>query len=92
MAQLIVRNLPDAAKERLKRRAKSNGRSLEAEVREILTLAPEVTPAPANVGTAFVDEVIAKLRKIGITSKDIDELNDNIAELRRDQRVFDLEK
>ncbi len=36
MAQLIVRNLDDRAKERLRTRAKRNGRSLEAEARAIL--------------------------------------------------------
>jgi plasmid stability protein len=36
MAQIIVRNLDDSVVERLRSRAKSNGRSLEAEVRLIL--------------------------------------------------------
>ena len=36
MAQILVRNLDDRLKVRLQRRAKRNGRSTEAEVREIL--------------------------------------------------------
>jgi plasmid stability protein len=36
MAQLIVRNLDDAVKERVRRRAARKGRSMEEEVREIL--------------------------------------------------------
>ena len=36
MAQLLVRNLDEPLKKRLQRRAKRNGRSMEAEVREIL--------------------------------------------------------
>ncbi|HZP06649.1 MAG TPA: antitoxin [Terracidiphilus sp.] len=36
MAQILVRNLDDRLKLRLQRRAKRNGRSTEAEVREIL--------------------------------------------------------
>lgn len=36
MAQILVRNLDDALKARLQRRAKRNGRSMEAEAREIL--------------------------------------------------------
>lgn len=36
MAQLVVRNLEDAVKTRLQRRARRNGRSMEEEVREIL--------------------------------------------------------
>jgi plasmid stability protein len=41
MAQILVRNLPDAVKARLQRRAERNARSLEAEVREILGSVPE---------------------------------------------------
>ena len=41
MAQLLVRQLDDDAKERLKARAERNGRSLEAEAREILEAAAE---------------------------------------------------
>ncbi len=36
MGSLLVRNVPEAIKERLKRRAKKHGRSMEEEVREIL--------------------------------------------------------
>jgi plasmid stability protein len=36
MAQMIVRNLEDAVKRKLQRRAARHGRSMEEEVREIL--------------------------------------------------------
>ena len=36
MAQLVVRNIEDDLKERLRRRARLHGRSMEEEVREIL--------------------------------------------------------
>ena len=36
MAQILVRNLDDRLKARLQRRAKRNGRSMEAEARDIL--------------------------------------------------------
>lgn len=36
MAQLVVRNIENAVKAKLQRRAKRNGRSMEEEVREIL--------------------------------------------------------
>lgn len=36
MAQLVVRNLEDEVKERLRRRARRHGRSTEEEVRNIL--------------------------------------------------------
>jgi plasmid stability protein len=39
MAQLLVRNLENAVKARLQRRAKRNGRSMEEEVRDILRAA-----------------------------------------------------
>jgi plasmid stability protein len=37
MATLTIRNLDDAVVERLKQRARANDRSLEAEVRQMLT-------------------------------------------------------
>jgi antitoxin FitA len=42
MAQLVVRNLEESVKRRLKQRAVKNGRSLEGEVREILKLSVKV--------------------------------------------------
>ena len=39
MAQLLVRNLENAVKARLQRRARRNGRSMEEEVRDILRAA-----------------------------------------------------
>jgi plasmid stability protein len=36
MAQFVVRNIEDSVKARLQRRARRNGRSMEAEVRDIL--------------------------------------------------------
>ncbi len=45
MAQLIVRNLDDEVKEKLKAQAVRNGRSLEGEVRDILEMAMAELPA-----------------------------------------------
>ena len=39
MAQLLVRNIENGVKERLQRRARRNGRSMEEEVRDILRAA-----------------------------------------------------
>lgn len=47
MGQLLVRNLPDGVKERLRVRADSHSRSLEAEAREILAAAVSVDPVLA---------------------------------------------
>jgi plasmid stability protein len=44
MAQLVVRNLDEGVKRRLKQRAVKNGRSLEGEVREILSLSVKKEP------------------------------------------------
>jgi plasmid stability protein len=46
MAQLLVRNVDEETVARLKARAAANGRSVEAEHREILRQALEAPPAP----------------------------------------------
>jgi plasmid stability protein len=46
MASLTIRRLEDSTKERLRIRASHHGRSMEAEAREILTLALNEKPAP----------------------------------------------
>jgi plasmid stability protein len=63
MAQLLVRNLDEQIKNRLRRRAKRHGRSMEAEVREILreTLRQEDTPQ-YGLGT----EIANMFRGVGL--------------------------
>jgi plasmid stability protein len=52
MAQLVVRNIEDSVKARLKRRARRNGRSMEEEVRDILRSAANEKPKAAlGLGT-----------------------------------------
>lgn len=66
MAQLVVRNLEESVKRRLKRRAAKNGRSLEGEVREILSLSVKKEPL-ANAenrkgfGTLLVEHFAGKV-------------------------------
>ena len=55
MAQILVRNLDDDLVERLKKRAKRDGRSLQSEVRMILEQA-------ARVDTAAVRELVDRIR------------------------------
>jgi plasmid stability protein len=73
VAQILVRNLEDRLKGRLQRRAKLNGRSMEAEAREILRNALKDPETPAvGFGTAsvalfsgqgiFLDEPIQEIR------------------------------
>ncbi|MFN3348614.1 FitA-like ribbon-helix-helix domain-containing protein [Pseudorhodoplanes sp.] len=65
MGQVLVRNLDDAVIENLKFKAEMKGRSLEQELRELLTAAAPLT----------AEEKIALIRKIRIESpklKDFD--------------------
>jgi plasmid stability protein len=73
MAQLLVRNLEEQVKGRLKRRAKRHGRSMEEEAREILrnALREEETPkrglgseivALFSGSGVYLDEPIAEIR------------------------------
>lgn len=70
MPQLVVRNIESSVKARLQRRAKRNGRSMEAEVREILRNAAFEDKEPqGGLGT----EIANLFRGEGLT-KDIPEL------------------
>jgi plasmid stability protein len=61
MAQLVVRNIEDAVKLRLQRRARRNGRSMEEEVREILrSAAVEESVPTGGLGT----EIAGLFRKV----------------------------
>jgi len=57
MATLTIRDFPDKERERLRRQAEANGRSMEAEAR-LLILAGLAKPKLS------VDETVAKLQKI----------------------------
>jgi plasmid stability protein len=70
MAQLVVRNLENAVKARLQRRAKRHGRSMEEEARDILRNAVnEDDTARVGLGT----EIASLFSKVGLES-DIREL------------------
>ena len=62
MAQVLVRNLDDDVVERLKGRAAAAGRSLEAELREIVTAAAK--PSKAEL-FAQLDQIRARSRPPG---------------------------
>jgi plasmid stability protein len=63
MAQLVVRNIEDSVKTRLQRRARRNGRSMEAEVRDILRNAAHEAEKPSvGLGT----EIAAMFKGSGI--------------------------
>jgi len=48
MAQLVVRNIENAVKTRLQRRAQRHGRSMEEEVRDILRSAVSAEDTPSG--------------------------------------------
>lgn len=70
MAQFVVRQLEEDLKERLKRRAERHGRSMEAEIREILRNAASEKVAPiSNLGS----RIAARFRAGGLVT-DLPEL------------------
>ena len=94
MAQLLVRNLADDVKERLKRRASGNGRSLEAEARAVLVEASETTsPAAMDsfVGTSLGTRLARKLANQKLTKADWKAFDDNMKALRRKWRAADVD-
>ena len=71
MAQVIVRHLEDAVKERLRRRAKRHRRSMEDEVRHILRDAvKEEGRGPCRLGS----QIAARFRRRGLAA-DLPELH-----------------
>jgi plasmid stability protein len=59
MAQILVRGISDTAKDRLKRHAARNKRSVEAEVRALIEALPE--PATSTSHTDAVNRVLADI-------------------------------
>lgn len=62
MASIVVRNLSDDTKERLRRRAGRHKRSLEAEVRSILERAAQEAEPAGDAGERFPDWFIRMTR------------------------------
>lgn len=55
MAAISVRDLDDRVRERLRVRAAGNGRSMEAEIRAILTAAVSEAESASDLFTALLD-------------------------------------
>jgi len=79
MAQILVRNLDEAVVEQLKKRAKLNRRSLQAEVQVILEAAARNQSEPLDMA-GFLDKVQA------IRSRTAERLQTDSAELVREDR------
>ncbi len=75
MATVTIRNLDDAVVERLKYKAKQNGRSLEAEVRELLKQAAD---------RKTTEELLAIADRIAAMTPDVPQTDS--AELLREDR------
>ena len=84
MEQIIVRNLERSVKQRLKRRAAKNGRSMEEEVREILRNA--VNEEPAN-STGLGTQIASLFKRVGLKpGEEIPELRGfNVEPIRFDE-------
>jgi antitoxin FitA len=65
VGQLIVRNLENTVKARLRQRAKRHGRSMEEEVRDILRNAANEGDTPVGLGT----EISSLFTAIGLDSE-----------------------
>jgi plasmid stability protein len=76
MAQLIVRNLEDDVRDRLRELAEENGRSMEEEVREILRAAALRASGPSakRLGTRISE----RFERYGLDAE-IEELRDHPA-------------
>ena len=75
MANVTIRNLDDQVVARLKERAKANNRSLEAELREILT---------REVGSMTRQERVALARRIAAMTPNVPQ-TDSVELLREDR-------
>jgi plasmid stability protein len=67
MAQLIVRNLEDDIRDKLRAMAEANGRSMEEEVREILREA--ALRAPLDAGEGLGTRVSERFRGWGLDAE-----------------------
>lgn len=65
MAQLVVRNIENAVKSRLQRRARRHGRSMEEEVREILR---SIVDDDETTSTGLGTEISKLFAKVGLHS------------------------
>ena len=97
MAQLIVRKIEDAVKERLRARAKKHGRSLEAEARAILEDAANDERKhgrPGKKDKGFGTLMHERFKDVGLTDAEWDLFNAGIEKIRRGSIIkpVDFEK
>ena len=73
MAQLVIRDLENAVKAKVQRRAKRHGRSMEEEVREILR---DATKDEGSRGQGLGTRIASHFRKAGFKKGEIQEIRD----------------
>ena len=83
---LLVRRLDDGVKERLRQRAKDRGRSLEAEVREILVDAAMAT-VPGVSSKGFGTQMAELFKDIGLTAEERRRIDQHVEGRRRKLRT-----
>ena len=88
MGQILIRQLDDDAKERLKERAERNGRSLEAEAREILNAAAEHERMRRKSLPAFGTRIAGRFKGIGLTKSELAKFNRAIDKARKERVRF----
>ena len=93
MAQLIVRKLDDAAKERLEARATRNGRSVEAEARAIIEEATENETTRGDRGNnqSFGEFMDATFKDIGLTDDEWRRFNIGVSDMNSESTFPDFE-
>jgi plasmid stability protein len=67
LAQLLVRNLDDDVTERLRKRAKQHGRSLEEEARLIIA---DAVKAPSKPEYGWASRVAAEFNELAFTDEE----------------------
>jgi antitoxin FitA len=88
MGQLLIRKLDDEAKERLRVRAERNGRSLEAEAREILKEAAEEERTQRKSAPGFGTRIAGRFKGIGFTKIELRKFNRAIDKARKERARF----
>jgi plasmid stability protein len=92
MAQLTVRKLDDAVKQRLEARAARNGRSIEAEARAILEDATTGEAARGRTANQSLGDFMhATFKDIGLTDEEWERFNIGVSEMNSDFRFPDFE-
>jgi len=81
MSQLIIADLPDEVETRLRERAAKSGRTVEAEIRSLLTSAME-SPPSLKSNEPFATSLTNRVRAIGLTEEAWEELDRSLEAIR----------